>query len=444
MKPHKDRIINITEQELKCISDLTSNEDLAERTSLISIHNKEIINVLKVLSQFRGHIKDYDKIIDSGLNETGAQKKKQISFIIKQPNWDNLEMIYCGPNISTSNPLYKTPRLNYEKNSDYDVIDLRYTNCENILLTKYIPSIPLDDYKSMCRGFLVGQDSIEGGVYDNWWNYYKFGIREMVGADSERTLQGAILPPNSRYVNTIISICFKNNRQLLEIAGLASSIVLDFFIKIGGTGTIHVYPQKIESFPIGIDSKYFDYLSLRVLLLNCLTKKYSNLWNSEFKESFKKQDWSIKDDRLSSISNLPVEWNESAPLRNWFERRMALVEIDVISSMALGLSLKDLETIYSNQFGVLKKNEDDTWYDNKGNIVFTNNSGLVGIGVDRSVWERIREMKEGETYDHTIEKSELYRGQHVTYYAPFTRQDRIEDYRIAWAHFEKIFNNQES
>ena len=42
--------------------------------------------------------------------------------------------------------------------------------------------------------------------------------------------------------------------------------------------------------------------------------------------------------------------------------------------------------------------------------------------------------------DLTIEKSELYRGQHVTYYAPFTRQDRIEDYRTAWAHFEKLFS----
>jgi hypothetical protein len=49
-------------------------------------------------------------------------------------------------------------------------------------------------------------------------------------------------------------------------------------------------------------------------------------------------------------------------------------------------------------------------------------------------------MKEGETYEHTIEKSELYKGQKVTYYAPFTKCDRIADYRTAWAHFEKQFN----
>ena len=41
--------------------------------------------------------------------------------------------------------------------------------------------------------------------------------------------------------------------------------------------------------------------------------------------------------------------------------------------------------------------------------------------------------KAAEIYEHTIEKSELY------YYAPFDKCDRVEDYKTAWAHFEKIF-----
>ena len=111
--------------------------------------------------------------------------------------------------------------------------------------------------------------------------------------------------------------------------------------------------------------------------------------------------------------------------------------------MALGLSLQDLEMIYNIQFPVLQQNENDTWYDTKGNIVFTCSKGLTGVGVDRPVWEQIRDMQEGETYEHTIEKSELYRGQKVTYYAPFTKCDRVEDYRRAWAHFEKMFGEKE-
>jgi len=50
-----------------------------------------------------------------------------------------------------------------------------------------------------------------------------------------------------------------------------------------------------------------------------------------------------------------------------------------------------------------------------------------------------RALKVGDTYTHTITKSELYHGQQITYYAPFDKCDRVEDYKVAWAHFEKIF-----
>lgn len=120
--------------------------------------------------------------------------------------------------------------------------------------------------------------------------------------------------------------------------------------------------------------------------------------------------------------------------------------------MALGLSLKDLEMIYTIQFPVLQQNENDTWYDQKGNIVFTCSKGLTGVGCSRPEWESIRgaASADGMTYDgngipyvHTIDpaKSELYGGQQVTYYPPYTRCDRIADYRRAWAFFEKKFNS---
>ena len=137
-------------------------------------------------------------------------------------------------------------------------------------------------------------------------------------------------------------------------------------------------------------------------------------------------------------------------MRNSFERRWALVEIDVITAIALGLSLADLEMIYYYQFPVLKQNEEDTWYDRKGSIVFTCAKGLVGVGLERKQWEQIQgQLSEdgrvysgtSESYEHTVDpaKSELYGGQKVTYYAPYTRCDRIDDYRRAWAYFEKVF-----
>jgi hypothetical protein len=119
-----------------------------------------------------------------------------------------------------------------------------------------------------------------------------------------------------------------------------------------------------------------------------------------------------------------------------------LVEIDVITAMALGLTLEELILIYNVQFPVLQQNEDDTWYDTTGNIVFTVSKGLTGVGVDRPVWEQIKHLKAGETYEHTITKSELYHGKKVTYHAPFDKCDRVEDYKRAWGVFEKRFNDK--
>jgi hypothetical protein len=117
-----------------------------------------------------------------------------------------------------------------------------------------------------------------------------------------------------------------------------------------------------------------------------------------------------------------------------------LGEIDVITAMALDLTLEELVLIYNVQFPVLQQNEEDTWYDTRGNIVFTCSKGLNGVGVDRAVWEQIRNLAAVQTYEHTITKSELYHGKKITYHAPFDKCDRVADYRVAWGHFERVFD----
>ena len=216
----------------------------------------------------------------------------------------------------------------------------------------------------------------------------------------------------------------------------------------------------LSKYPLGIPQKYQSAMYSRTLLLNCLTTHYSDLWSDCWRDTYAAETWSKTDNRLKPFSGLTADWQWSTPLRNYFERRQALVEIDVLAAMALGLSLQDLEIIYTIQFPVLQQNENDTWYDARGNIVFTCSKGLTGVGLDRKKntktgilgWEDIRgEQLDQNTYagtapthTHTIDpqKSELYGGQQVTYYAPYTRCNRIDDYRTAWAHFERRFNGR--
>ena len=190
------------------------------------------------------------------------------------------------------------------------------------------------------------------------------------------------------------------------------------------------------SFPLGIADKYRPALFARTLRLNCVTNRYAELWSEVWDPRYREEKWSIDDSRLASWDNLTSEWKHETPLRNYFERRQALVEIDVLAAMALGLTLDELIMMYEIQFPVLQQNENDTWYDRNGRIVFTCSKGLVGVGLDRPTWNTIKDQHPGETYEHTL-TSELYNGRKITYEAPYRRCDRVADYRRAWAFFEE-------
>jgi hypothetical protein len=36
----------------------------------------------------------------------------------------------------------------------------------------------------------------------------------------------------------------------------------------------------------------------------------------------------------------------------------------------------------------------------------------------------------------------LYQGKKIIYHAPFDKCDRVEDYKVAWAHFEEVFKEE--
>lgn len=452
---HKKRIVTFTDKELKVMSEAFEEGCDWESAKLVSIHVGEILDVIKRFSDFKKHVIDYNTIITEGLNETISVDKKQIIRNTKWAETKNMEMIFSGPHVFVANPYYKTPREQCILNSDYDIVDLSTLSDFYSARTNYIPNIPISDFRNLFVGFYKGQGT-DGIISDDWFSFYKAAFRRQIGADSERSLSGAIIPPNSAHIGGVVSVTFDNYDDLVEFSGCCSSTIWDFYVKILKISDVRI--NRINSFPLGIADKYKPALFVRTLLLNCLTTAYADLWQEMWDAAYKQDTWSLDDNRLKPFDQLHEDWAWDIPLRNYFERRQALVEIDVIAAMALGLTLEDLEMIYTIQFPVLQQNEADTWYDQKGNIVFTCSKGLTGVGLDRKRntktgmlgWEDIRGEQIDEntyagtspTHTHTIDpaKSELYGGQQVTYYAPYTKCNRIEDYRRAWAHFEEMFN----
>ncbi len=437
---HKDRIVRITEKELAILALTFENSNDWYAAKLVSIHSRQIISVLEKLSAFPTKVEDFESKTTVAWDETNARNAGIIKRLdpTEYPSMNEYEMIYSGPHFFVANPFYKTPRKICSLNSHYDIIDLTQIKEYYIARTNYKPAEDLLTFKARIDGLkIIGQDKKGKDIYDDWIDYPKVIFSKMLSLSGERTLQPAILPSKVSHIFGGISVIFTDDSKIVELSGIAASILFDFFIKTIGTGNFT--DSRLKSLPLGIAEKYKTKLIPRTLILNYLNIHYSDLWQRQYSPSFRQQAWSKPDPRLKAFDTLTPDWQWATPLRNYYERRQALIEIDVITAMALGLSLEELILIYNVQFPVLQQNEDDTWYDQKGNIVFTCSKGLAGVGLDRKEWNEIRNMKAGETYVHTITKSELYKGQEVTYYAPFDKCDRVEDYKEAWAHFEEVF-----
>jgi hypothetical protein len=413
--PHKNRVINITKDVLKVLSKTFENSDDYAGTKLVKIHSKNIYEVLKKIGQFPSKVKKYTYESSMCWDEVGRVND---GVIIESVGYSEIDQyVYKGPHFFVSNPMYKSPREICKINSDYDVINLVKEKED------YLPR----------SNFRLGVDV---DFRDKIINNFKLSFSRRLSNTGERTLQPSIFPPKTSHVNSVISFTFENYNDLLELSAISSSIPIDFFVRSLGRSDLY----DISFIPLGIDERFLNPIKIRSLRLNCVNSHYRELWNNSFKSSFTYDRWSKVDKRLNDFESLHSNWEANMSLRNWFERRYGLLEIDVIVSIALGLGLDDLISVYENEFSVFKQNEDDTWYDQKGNIVFTCSKGLTGVGVDRPVWNGIKDLKDGQTYEHIIEKSELYHGEKVTYYGPFEKCDRVEDYKVAWAHFEKIFN----
>ncbi|MBN1600878.1 MAG: hypothetical protein JW915_04670 [Chitinispirillaceae bacterium] len=426
--PHRSRVVNITKDELLTISKTFEGNDNWETVKLISTHSKEIVSVLKKIGGGKA-VRDTQFFTTECFHQTNAVNNGIISRKTITGNIENYEIIYSGPNFFVGTPIYKSPRVPCLLNSDFDVVNLSEIEENYVPTVNYSPAIEMEKFLEYTK-----KDFDER----LWIDQYRLSFKEMIGTSSERSLQPAIIAPKISHINTIFTISFPEEKTVVALCAITCSIIMDFFVKSIGKG--HVNYDTVSKFPIEIPEKYETILLSRTLLLNCLNKYYAPLWERNFQESFIKDIWSKNDPRLKPFHTLTKEWQWVTPLRNWYERRQALVEIDVITAMALGLTLEELILIYNVQFPVLQQNEDDTWYDTTGNIVFTCSKGLNGVGVDRPDWEKIRDMKAGETYEHTITKSELYYGKKVIYPAPFDKCDRIEDYKTAWAHFEMVFD----
>ena len=427
---HPDRVIHVGERELKLFAKVFDGSSDWKKARLPIIHAKQLVGALMRFSDYPQLSSIYDEIYTTQMwNETNSQKDGTLVRNVHFPDTP-FDMIYSGPHIGVANPLFKTPRRKCVFNGDYDSIDLTTIPENYMQRSNYSPACETSEY------YLRVPKTQWGDRYNQ---HYRLSWRKMLNQNGERTLISTILPPETAQLITVHGVAFLKTADLIAMAAMLCSLPIDFYVKATGKNDLlwdgAAQIPYMRSLP--------QSAVVRSLLLNCVSQSYSQLWHEAFKPSFTECSWSKTDHRLRSecFSLLTEEWTWGTPLRSDFERRQALVEIDVLVAMCMGMTLSNLIDIYNIQFPVLQQYEADTWYDANGRIVFTNNRGLTGVGFDRREWESgIKGAPAGKKFYRTITDDTQPGGpvqRTIEYVAPFDRCDREKDYETAWEFFSK-------
>lgn len=454
-KGHRDRVIRIDRDALSVIHALSEEDTIpVEEARFIQPYSARTLDVFRQMARFpkldsaipkverRVSTATGERIVEVPLwqmnrlwDETNAQKDGTISRETAFRSADH--MILQGPLFHVGNPLYKTPKSICNSNKAYDVVDLFSAPDDYLPRTNYGPALNKLDYLSRmtrCRW-----DPTKSHA-----EFFRVAVREMIALNGERSLIGCIVPKGVAHVLTVQTASFADEKDTLNFASMIHSLPFDALYKMSGRA--HFQDEDIRRLPWVLADATANHRSLR---LACLTSAYSDLWDRHA-PMLDVLPWSSPDRRLSLEGTVegPASWNRTAGLRTEFARRMALVEIDVLVAQALGLTLDQLIEIYRIYFPVLQENEAGTWYDQNGRIVWTCSKGLPGVGwlddrgksPGRTAWEKILEGHPPELTCTAIDDTMPGGPRKVTrhYVGPYTKCDRIEDYRRAWAHFERL------
>ena len=462
---HFRRIVEVGPRELETFAKTLDTEGTPTRQArLPALHSTELMGVMQKFAEQPRRLRDLEgRFACSRIwDETGAQRDGTIRRETCFPMSAG-ELILSGPHFFVGNPLSKCPRRGCRSNKDYACIDLTAIPDDYLPRTNYVPDCDSVDFSQRIPSTRWMEELSESGL-TKVTQYYRHVNREMMSPARERTYSSSIVPPNTTYVHTCVGTAFNDYRLLLDFHAMSVSVPLDAFVKT--TGATHMHLQLTGSLPIPFTTTDIrSALHLRVLALNCLTDHYNLLWKDTWIDAYASDYWTRSDGRLSHcyFGSLRPSWSRHRALRTDYSRRQALVEIDTLAAIALGLTLEELIALYRIQFPVMREYELDTWYDATGRIVFTPSKGLPGVGLPRKAvkgstaygiftparreenislgWEDVRDLKEGtvtrKIMDDTMPGGPVQRT--IRYEAPFDRCDREEDYRAAWDEFSSRF-----
>jgi hypothetical protein len=419
----------------------------AEEARLPVVHSEEVVAVLEKLSTQNRRLGDNDGAFYSTVmfDETYAQQEGLIRKATEYPK-DVTEWILSGPHFFVGCPLNKTPNEQCAHNQDYSDIDLLEIPDSYLPRTNFLPACPPDEYR---RRMPSWQEKPAVG-------YHRVIARTMIVPTNERTLVTALLPPGPAHIDGCFSLAFQNAKAAVQFGWLCASLPFDFFVKT--TGKTHFRRDLAALLPLPEVGNLAVLAVSRFLSLSCVVQAYAATWNLMSESGLLGPIYFTRlEARLRPPAFSPT-WVRSVALRTDYVRRQAIVELDTLASIALGLTEEEPITIYRVQFPVLRQYERDNLYDQVGRFV---PKGVLELASRHSIdihqplslpsfrgpAEVVGEVETpglGVTGGIVWEDPKMEPRMKRVYPPPFTKCDREADMRQAYRAFQERIRSQET
>ncbi|MGM7698482.1 Eco57I restriction-modification methylase domain-containing protein [Microbacterium sp. A84] len=397
LRAHSSRIQYVDESMLKTWHAVLEDPAVPiEQTRMVYTVNRATSAVLAKLAS-APRIGSLGLQFSRGWDESIDRKKGRFDSEWGVPeSWDSV--ILQGPHLHVGNPFYKSPNPTMLHNQDWTAVDLEALHPNAIPATQYKPRGDRATYAAA-----YGQWDADTGK-TSVRQQFRITYRAMAANTGERTLIPALIPPGTAHVNGLFSFGLPGGRteDLLLALGSVSSLVADFAVRAAPKSGI--YQGVLERLPLARNARYATHIIERVLRLNALTAAFAPIW-----EDVTETAWSV-----------------DVPLRRARDRRNAMIEVDALVALSLGIDIEELVTIYRTQFPVLYGYDQEEYlYDANGRIVPT---------ALRQTWKRLGELVDGDSFPPDA-RSLVHpgSGRLYQYELPFGVLDREEDLRRAYA-----------